>query len=59
MLAKVQAFNTENNQLPLKAAGMFVGAAIGAAVVFVALSLIADEEEEYMFEAVVPTEESE
>ena len=47
MLQKVQAFNTEKNNLPLKAAGAFVGAALGAVLVTVALSLIEDNEEAF------------
>lgn len=49
MFAKVQAFNTENNNLPLKAAGAFVGAALGAMLVAVALTLI-ESEEAYAFD---------
>lgn len=60
MFAKVQAFNAMNNNLPLKAAGAFVGAAIGAVLVAVALSLIeADEDEAFVSFEPVSAEESE
>ena len=58
MLAKVQAFNTENNNMPLKAAGAFIGAAVGAVLVAVVLSL-AEGDEAFDFEAAMPIEESE
>lgn len=56
MLAKVQAFNAEKNNLPLKAAGAFVGAALGAAIIAVALTLV-EGDDEFEFEAEAPAEE--
>jgi len=50
MLEKIKIFDAEKNHLPLKAAGAFVGALIGGAVVLVALSLLA-EADEFEFEA--------
>jgi len=38
MLEKIQVFNAQNNDLPLKAAGAFVGAALGAILVTVVLA---------------------
>ncbi len=55
MLQKIQNFDSENNHLPLKAAGAFIGAALGTVVILVALSMF--EEEEYEFEAEEPAEE--
>lgn len=44
MLEKLQVFNAESNDLPLKAAGAVVGAALGAILVAVVLSLVESEE---------------
>ena len=49
MLEKIQVFNAQNNDLPLKAAGAFVGAAVGAFLVVIALNLIeADLEDAFV-----------
>lgn len=56
MLQKVQAFNAENGNLPLKAAGAFIGAAIGAVLVAVALSLVEADAEDFVYEDIVAEE---
>jgi hypothetical protein len=50
MLDKIKVFDAEKNHLPLKAAGAFLGALVGGALVLVALSLM-EEGEEFEFAA--------
>ena len=50
MFDKIKVFDAEKNHMPLKAAGAFVGALGGGALVLVALSLL-EENEEFEFEA--------
>jgi hypothetical protein len=56
MLEKIKVFDAEKNHLPLKAAGAFLGALVGGALVLAALALLA-EGEEYDFEAEVVEED--
>lgn len=55
MLDKIKVFDAEKNHLPLKAAGAFLGALIGGALVLAALALM-EESAEFEFEA-EPVEE--
>jgi len=50
MLEKIKVFDAEKNHLPLKAAGAFLGALVGGALVLAALALLA-EADEFDFEA--------
>jgi hypothetical protein len=50
MLQKIKIFDAEKNHLPLKAAGAFIGALVGGALVLAALSML-EEGDEFEFEA--------